>query len=100
MSATLRLASASPRRRELLASIGFDESAIEIAPADIDETPRSGETPQAYVTRLARAKAEAGAVGSCRPTLGSDTATFTPRTPPLRRASGAFAKPPSACRWR
>lgn len=74
MSATLRLASASPRRRELLASIGFDESAIEIAPADIDETPRSGETPKAYVTRLARAKAEAGAVGSCLPTLGSDTA--------------------------
>ncbi|SDL60011.1 septum formation protein [Modicisalibacter muralis] len=71
MSATLRLASASPRRRELLASIGLE---VEIAPADIDETPRSGESAMAYVTRLARAKAEAGAVDSSLPTLGSDTA--------------------------
>lgn len=71
MPAVLRLASASPRRRELLSSIGLE---VEIAPADIDETPRSGESPMAYVTRLARAKAEVGARGSRLPTLGSDTA--------------------------
>lgn len=71
MSATLRLASASPRRRELLASIGLE---VEISPADIDETPRSGESAMAYVTRLARAKAKAGAMDSSLPTLGSDTA--------------------------
>ncbi len=73
MSAMLRLASASPRRRELLASIGIE---VELAPVDIDETPLPGELPATYVTRLARAKAEAGAVGSVLPTLGSDTAVI------------------------
>ncbi|WP_280539582.1 Maf family protein [Chromohalobacter sp. 11-W] len=69
--ASLRLASASPRRRELLASIGVK---LEIVPTDIDETPQSGELPAAYVERLARDKAQAGAVGTSLPTLGSDTA--------------------------
>lgn len=71
MPAALRLASASPRRRELLASIGLE---VEVAPADIDETPQDGESPAAYVVRLARAKAAAGSRGSRLPTLGSDTA--------------------------
>ena len=53
---TLILASASPRRRELLASSGI---AFRIVPADIDEHPHSGESPQTYVRRLALAKAEA-----------------------------------------
>lgn len=75
MSAVLRLASASPRRRDLLASIGLDAVRdIEIAPVDIDETPLDGEAPAAYVMRLARAKAEAGGRNSRLPTLGSDTA--------------------------
>ncbi|MCK0745607.1 Maf family protein [Chromohalobacter nigrandesensis] len=69
--ASLRLASASPRRRELLASIGVS---LEVAPADIDETPQPGELPAAYVERLSRDKAQAGAVGTSLPTLGSDTA--------------------------
>ncbi|SOC55498.1 septum formation protein [Chromohalobacter canadensis] len=69
--ASLRLASASPRRRELLASIGVE---VEVAPADIDETPQPGELPAAYVERLARDKAQAGAAGTSLPTLGSDTA--------------------------
>ncbi|OLO10732.1 septum formation protein Maf [Chromohalobacter japonicus] len=69
--ASLRLASASPRRRELLASIGVE---VEVAPADIDETPRPGELPAAYVERLARDKAQAGSAGTSLPTLGSDTA--------------------------
>jgi septum formation protein len=52
----LVLASASPRRRELLAQAGF---VFEVRPAHIDEEPRAGEEPIAYVTRLAREKAEA-----------------------------------------
>ena len=73
--ALLRLASASPRRRELLASIGFDIARdIEVMPVDIDETPHDGEAPEPYVMRLARAKALAGAQGTGLPTLGSDTA--------------------------
>jgi septum formation protein len=52
----LILASASPRRRELLAQAGF---AFEVCPAHIPEEPRPGEDPVAYVTRLAREKAEA-----------------------------------------
>ena len=70
-SAVLRLASASPRRRELLASIGVT---VEVRPVDIDESPRGGERPQAYVLRLAREKALAGAQLGTLPTLGSDTA--------------------------
>lgn len=52
----LILASASPRRRELLAQAGFE---FEVRPAHIPEEPRPGEDPVAYVTRLAREKAEA-----------------------------------------
>lgn len=71
MSASLFLASASPRRRELLASIGIQ---VEVGPVDIDETPRPGESPADYVTRLAREKALAGVARSSLPVLGSDTA--------------------------
>ena len=53
----LILGSASPRRLELLAQIGIVPD--EVRPADIDETPLSGETPRAYVRRLAEAKARA-----------------------------------------
>jgi septum formation protein len=52
----LILASASPRRRELLAQAGF---AFEVRAADIPEEPKSGEDPIAYVVRLAREKAQA-----------------------------------------
>ncbi|MEO8704305.1 MAG: Maf family protein [Kofleriaceae bacterium] len=52
----LLLASASPRRRELLERIGI---AIEVHPADVDEGVQPGEPPAAYVTRIARAKADA-----------------------------------------
>ena len=50
----LILASASPRRRDLLAQIGL---AFEVITADVDETPADGEQPIAYTLRLARAKA-------------------------------------------
>jgi len=53
----LVLASASPRRRDLLAQIGIIADAID-AP-DIDETPGRGELPQALAARLAAAKADA-----------------------------------------
>jgi septum formation protein len=52
----LILASASPRRRELLAQVGYR---FEVRPAHILEDPRDGEDPIAYVARLARQKAEA-----------------------------------------
>jgi septum formation protein len=55
----LILASASPRRRALLAQIGVAPDAV--APADIDETPRVGETPRAYATRIADEKAAVAA---------------------------------------
>jgi septum formation protein len=48
------LASASPRRRELLAQIGVPHSVVG---ADIDETVRIGEAPREYVLRMARQKA-------------------------------------------
>jgi septum formation protein len=52
----LVLASASPRRRELLAQVGYR---FEVYPAHIPEDPLPGEDPVVYVTRLARQKAEA-----------------------------------------
>ena len=73
--ATLYLASASPRRRELLTQIGVP-FLTQVVP--IDETPQAGESPATYVERLARAKA--AAVLSILPerddavVLGSDTA--------------------------
>ena len=56
---TLILASASPRRRELIARLGLSPDAIN--PADIDETPAKGELPRDYARRMAREKAQAGA---------------------------------------
>jgi septum formation protein len=53
----LVLASASPRRLELLAQIGIVPDMVD--PADVDETPLPRELPAAYVMRLARAKAAA-----------------------------------------
>src|ERR1019366_3659788 len=52
----LILASASPRRRELLAQAGY---AFSVEAADVDELVRTGETPEAYVRRLAEEKAQA-----------------------------------------
>ena len=64
------LASASPRRLDLLAQIGFTPD--EVSAADLDEAPLKGETPILLAERLARAKAEAvRAEGTI--VLGSDT---------------------------
>lgn len=56
---TVVLASASPRRRQLLNAVGI---AVVVAPADLDETPCDRESPRELVLRLARAKA--GAAGA------------------------------------
>ena len=67
----LILASASPRRQELLRTAGIP---FTVQPADIDETPRSGESPRDCAERLAREKALA--VSRSRPknyVLGADT---------------------------
>lgn len=55
----LVLASASPRRLDLLRQIGIAPARVQ--PADIDETPLPGELPRQHAIRLARAKAAAGA---------------------------------------
>ena len=68
--ASLVLASASPRRAELLTQIGAEFS---VQPADVDESVWPGETAGAYVQRLARDKALAVAAGSDALVLGSDT---------------------------
>ncbi len=58
----LILASASPRRAELLTSAGFS---FETMPSEVDETPRDGEAPASYALRVAKDKAEA-AYQRCR----------------------------------
>ena len=70
----LFLASASPRRRELLAQIGIVPDAV-LTP-DIDETPVRDELPRQYVIRLAQAKADAAAALAPGPglLLAADTA--------------------------
>jgi septum formation protein len=68
---TLILASASPRRRDLLTQVGLR---FDILPAHIDETLHPNETPTAYVQRLALEKAQA--IHTLHPKatiLGADT---------------------------
>lgn len=65
----LVLASASPRRRELLAELGLHP---EVRPPNVDETPHADESPDAYVTRLAFEKAGAD-VQADEVSLGADT---------------------------
>jgi septum formation protein len=72
MPAPLVLASASPRRLELLRQIGIVPDAVD--PADVDERPLKRETPRLLALRLARAKA--AAVTARRPgavVLAADT---------------------------
>jgi len=56
---SLLLASASPRRRELLARLGIEPARV--IHADIDETPLKGELPRDYAVRMAREKARVAA---------------------------------------
>ena len=66
----LILASASPRRRELIARLGIVPSAI--AAANIDESPHKAEVPRDYAARMAREKALAVAGGQAH-VLAGDT---------------------------
>lgn len=66
----LILASASPRRRELLARLGVAPD--EVFPADIDESPLKGELPRDYAQRMAREKALAVPNGDAH-VLSGDT---------------------------
>lgn len=65
------LASGSPRRRELLDTLGI---AFDVVPADIDESVHDGEVPEAYVRRLGLEKARAVAASHPdRLVLAADT---------------------------
>ncbi|MDX3775145.1 Maf family protein [Chromatiaceae bacterium AAb-1] len=68
----IALASSSPRRRELLTQLGVS---FELVSIDVDETPFPAELPEHYVSRLAVAKAVAGAEKRhyAVPVLGADT---------------------------
>jgi septum formation protein len=67
----LVLASASPRRAELLTAAGFE---FDIDPVHVDESRQAGETPAAYVERVARSKAAAGGTRHpSRVVVGADT---------------------------
>lgn len=72
MTTAVYLASASPRRKELLSQLGIEFEQFSV---DADETPLANEQPHALVERLARLKAQTGvALGyTDRPVLGSDT---------------------------
>jgi septum formation protein len=70
--APLVLASASPRRLDLLAQAGVVPDQVD--PGDLDETPRPGETPRLLASRLASEKARVGAARHPKAfVLGADT---------------------------
>ncbi|UCG72636.1 MAG: septum formation inhibitor Maf [Chromatiales bacterium] len=74
MQPPVYLASASPRRRELLQQLGV---ACVVCPADVDESSRRGERPEEYVRRVAVDKAQAVAASVAEPAalvLAADTA--------------------------
>jgi len=77
MSRQLILASASPRRAELLTSAGFG---FDVSPAEVDETPHAEEAASDYVIRVARDKARQVAAarrGTAAVVLAADTAVVT-----------------------
>jgi nucleoside triphosphate pyrophosphatase len=90
----LVLASASPRRRELLSQLGFVPDIID--PPEVDETPLRGELPLQYARRLAAAKA--AAVLTRRPNafvIGADTVVacgrrILPKAEDLETARGCL----------
>ncbi|MEH6544635.1 MAG: Maf family protein [Porticoccaceae bacterium] len=92
------LASASPRRQQLLSSM---RTRFRVVPADIDETPAPNECPSEYVLRMARGKAEAvyrrsadgDSSGRRLPVLGADTAVIAPEQKPA--GEHIFGKPES-----
>ena len=89
--ASLVLASASPRRRELLVQAGLAPDIV--APGDVDETPLTGETPRLLALRLALAKARAGAAAHPGAfVIGSDTVVAVGRRVLGKPADAAEAR--------
>ena len=80
------LASASPRRAQLLTQIGVTFDVLRLGESGVDETVHGREAPLAYVKRLARAKAAAGVQAlraqrlAARPVLAADTTVCLGRT--------------------
>lgn len=90
MNFELILASASPRRRELLAGLGVDFHA---AAADIDETPMPGEAADHYTRRMAREKAMAVRQNSSNAwVIGADTTVVVDGTILGKPADSADAR--------
>jgi septum formation protein len=89
----LVLASASPRRLELLRTAGLDP---EVIASHIDETPHDGEDPIEYARRMSldKARAVAASVDGERPILGADTIVHVPDGDP--RILGKPASPDEA----
>src|SRR6185295_1103728 len=89
----LILASASPRRLDLLARIGIVPDAV--MPAEIDETPLSGELPIRYAKRIAAAKAaavaEAGALVLAADTVVAAGRRILPKTETEAEARAALS---------
>lgn len=79
MGSSIILASASPRRRELLDQI---QVPYQVCAVSIDESPVPGESPKAHVRRLARAKAGKvrGQITGHQPILGADTVVVRDNT--------------------
>jgi septum formation protein len=103
MAGRLILASASPRRLDLLAQVGIAPDAVH--PADIDETPLKDELPRDLATRLAERKARAVAVDFTEDfVLGADTVVACGRRSLPKPADAAEArdclKMLSGCRHR
>jgi septum formation protein len=89
-STSLVLASASPRRVELLHAAGVH---VDVRPADVDESRGEGEAPEAYVRRLAFAKADAIVrAGELRAILGADTIVVVDREVLGKPADAADAR--------
>lgn len=91
----LVLASASPRRLDLLARIGVTPDAV--APAEIDETPHKGELPARYAARMAAEKAacvaggEAGALVLAADTVVAAGRRILPKTEHEEEARNALS---------
>lgn len=85
------LASQSPRRRALIEQMGIRYQALDIA---VDENPQPGETPAAFVARVACEKAQTGwrmVAGQSIPVIGADTCIVLDRQiigKPENRAQG------------
>ncbi len=78
----LILASASPRRAELLRAAGFD---FDVMPTNVDESMRAGESPYAYVRRLAADKSAAG-LAALKGCARAVTTVGTVRETPIAQA--------------